>query len=125
MAKPYIKHLSHFDPYAPPGHTGTVNLRIVEKDYTGTFEMVLGTLDPGCGAHRHAHDIETQICYVVEGEMEIVLDDDPPVRCGPGTVVGIPPHVQHTITNCGNSPLKLMVIYSPPLPPRNDVAVIS
>jgi len=120
MAKPYIKQLENFQGYAPPGHTGTINVRLVEKDYTGTFEMVLGTLEPGGGAHRHSHNIETQICYVIEGEMEITLDEDTPVRCGPGTVVGIPPHIEHRIVNSGGGPLKLIVLYSPPLPPRND-----
>ena len=118
-----IKHAGKTTHYAPPGHTGTVNVRLVEKDFCGSFEMIHGTIDPGSGAHSHAHDIEPQVCYVLEGEMEITLDDDAPVKCGPQTVVTIPPKVEHLIVSTGEVPLKLIIIYSPPLPPREDVEI--
>jgi quercetin dioxygenase-like cupin family protein len=119
----YIKHRSELQRYTPPDHTGTVNVRLVDKSYTGTFEMILGTIQPGCEAHRHHHDVETQICFVLEGEMEVSLAEDAPVRCGPGTVVAIPPKVAHHVRNCGDKPVQLIVLYSPPLPPRGDVAI--
>lgn len=118
-----ILHDSKMRHYAPPGHTGTVNVRLVEKDFCGAFEMIHGTIDPGSGAHSHAHDIESQVCYVLEGEMEITLDDDAPVKCAPGTIVTIPPKVEHLIVSTGDKPLKLIVIYSPPLRPRDDVEI--
>jgi quercetin dioxygenase-like cupin family protein len=115
-----IRNLADFKRYSPPGHTGTSNLRLVEKDFCGAFEMVHGTIDPGCGAERHRHETEAQVCYVLDGEMEVTFDDDPPVRCGAGAVVEIPPRVDHLIVNCGDTPLRLLVIYSPPLPLRGD-----
>jgi len=42
---------------------------------------------------------------------------------GPGAVVEIPPRVDHLIVNCRDTPLKLLVLYSPPLPARGDTPV--
>jgi quercetin dioxygenase-like cupin family protein len=118
-----IYHQSELEKYAPPGHTGTANVRLVEKGFCGAFEMVLGEIEPGCEAHRHAHDVEAQVCYVIEGKMAVSLGSDGPVTCGPGSVVTIPPKVDHLIVSTGPEPLKLIVLYSPPLPPRGDVAI--
>ena len=118
-----IRNLTEFKRYSPPGHTGTSNVRLVEKEFCGAFEMVHGTTDPGCGAERHNHETESQVCYVLEGDMEVTFDDDEPVRCGPGAVVEIPPQVDHLIVNCGDAPLQLLVLYSPPLPPRGDTLI--
>lgn len=55
--------------------------------------------------------------------MEVTFGDGAPATCGPGAVVEIPPRVDHLIVNCGAVPLKLLVLYSPPLPPRGDIPV--
>ncbi len=117
---PAIRALDDFPRYGPPGHSGTVNRRLVDRDFCGAFEMVHGTLEPGGRAERHRHESEAQVCYVLDGEMAVTFGDDPPVACGPGTTVTIPPRVDHLIVNCGDTPLKLLVLYSPPLPPRGD-----
>jgi len=118
-----IRNFAEFDRYSPPGHSGTVNRRLVDKDFCGAFELVHGTIDPGCGAQRHAHATAAQVCYVLEGEMEVTFDDGTPATCGPGAVVEIPPQVDHLIVNCGDTPLELLVLYSPPLPPRGDTPI--
>jgi len=115
-----IRTLDEFDRYGPPGHSGTVNRRLVTGDFCGAFELIHGTLAPGGRAERHRHDTESQVCYVLEGEMAVTLGDDAPVTCGPGAVVTIPPGVDHLIVNSGDAPLQLLVLYSPPLPPRDD-----
>lgn len=119
-ARPSIRNLADFPRYSPPGHTGTSNVRLVDRDFCGTFEMVHGTIEPGGRAERHRHETESQVCYVLEGEMEVTFDDGPPAKCGPGAVVEIPPKVDHLIVNCGDTPLQLLVLYSPPLPPRGE-----
>ncbi len=115
-----IRNLDDYPRYGPPGHSGTVNRRLVDRDFCGAFELIHGTLEPGGRAERHRHETEAQVCYVLEGEMEVTFDDDPPVRCGVGATVTIPPRVDHLIVNCGDVPLKLLVLYSPPLAPRDD-----
>ena len=118
-----IRNLVDFGCYGPPGHSGTVNRRLVDKDFCGTFELVHGTLEPGGRAEYHRHEVESQVCYVLEGEMAVTFGDDAPVTCGPGAVVEIPPRVDHLIVNSGEAPLKLLVLYSPPLPPRGDTLI--
>lgn len=54
-----IRNLADFDRYGPPGHSGTVNRSLVDRDFCGAFEMVHGTLEPGGGAERHRHESES------------------------------------------------------------------
>lgn len=122
-AKGRIRHQEDLVKYSPPGHHGTVNVRLVEKEFCGTFEMAHGTLEPGGTAEAHDHETEHQIIYVLEGTCDVELGDDPIVECGPGTVIEIPPKVMHEVVAKGDSPLKVLVIYSPPLPPRDDQPV--
>ncbi len=120
---PAIRSLDDFPKYGPPDHSGTVNRRLVDKAFCGAFEMVHGTLEPGGRAERHRHETESQVCYVLEGEMDVTFGDGAPVRCGAGATVTIPPQVDHLIVNCGDALLKLLVLYSPPLPPRGDTPI--
>jgi len=118
-----IRPLEAFAKYGPPGHSGTVNRRLVDRTFCGAFELVHGTLAPGGRAERHRHETESQVCYVLEGEMEVTFGEAAPERCGAGATVTIPPQVDHLIVNCGAVPLKLLVLYSPPLAPRDDVPI--
>ena len=118
-----IRHENELEKYAPPGHHGTVNVRLIERDFCGTFEMALGILEPGGTAERHDHDIEHQVVYVLEGLCDVELGSQPAVECGPGTIIEIPPKVMHFVVSKGETPLKVLVLYSPPLPPREDTPV--
>ncbi len=120
---PLIEHQSELPAYAPPGHSGTRNVRLVENDFCGRFEMVLGEIAPGGAADPHAHDSEAQVLYILEGSAEITLGPDPSRQCGPGTVVRIPAGLDHHVISLGPEPLKMVIIYSPPLPPRDDVVL--
>lgn len=116
-----ITHIDDLPAYAPPGHSATRNVRLVERDACGRFEMVLGEITPGGVADAHHHDVEYQAMYVLEGHAEIRLDDAPPRSCGPGSVVRIPPGTVHEVIATGDTPLRLLIVYSPPLPQRADV----
>jgi quercetin dioxygenase-like cupin family protein len=115
-----IETLSEIPAYSPPGHSGTVNRRLVEAGDCGRFEMILGEIEPGGTAERHAHKVEFQAIYILAGAAEVALDGDPTRRCGPGTVVRIPPGLAHEVKSVGTEPLRLVVVYSPPLPARGD-----
>lgn len=117
----WIERLEELPRYAPPGHSGTVNRRLVDASFCGNFEMVLGEIAPGGVADRHAHDTEHQVIYILSGEAEVLVGEEAPRRCGPGTVVRIPPKLEHEVVALGSEPLRLIVLYSPPLPPREDV----
>ena len=57
------------------------------------------------------------------GRDDVELGDQPAVECGPGTIIEIPPKVMHFVVSKGETPLKVLVLYSPPLPPREDTPV--
>ncbi len=86
-------------PYAPAGHVKTVNRCLFENDQV---EIIEGRLEPGGGAEEHLHEEHEQMLYVLEGSDRPLLIHYP--RGTPhGTGGGI------------DVPLKLLVIYSPPL----------
>ena len=116
-----ILHAADLPAYAPPGHARTRNVRLVEKDWCGAFEMVLGRLEPGGVAPAHQPAVAHQAITVVAGTCEGTLDDDAPVACGPGSVVRVPPGVRHEVVVTGTTTLELVIVYSPPLPARADV----
>ena len=123
MHQGLIAQDSELHRYAPPGHAGTVNVRLVEKEFCGAFEMIHGTIAPGGEAERHRHEVEHQVIYLLDGEASVELGDDPAVHCGPGAVIRIPPQLDHRVVNTGDRPLKVIVLYSPPLPPRDDTPI--
>jgi len=115
-----IQHIDSMAKYSPPDHQGTVNVRLIDKSFCGSFEMNLGIVQPGGEAEPHLHDTEHQVFYVLEGACEVTLGDSSPVHCGPGTVVRIPPKLLHRVVAVGDTALKGIVIYSPPLGPRDE-----
>ena len=116
----FIKHQRDLPRYGPPGHAGTSNIRLFDRTFCDNFEMVLGEIEPGGIADRHSHEIEHQAMYVLQGSARVTLNDDPPVNCGPGSIIELPPGLEHEVVSLGPDNLKLMIVYSPPLPPRDD-----
>jgi quercetin dioxygenase-like cupin family protein len=58
------------------------------------------TLAPGVFAPRHWHPGE-EIVYMLEGELEYVIDGQPPVKLKPGEVLFIPAGAVHSARNVG------------------------
>ncbi|HZT87526.1 MAG TPA: cupin domain-containing protein [Stellaceae bacterium] len=120
---PLIEHLSDLPAYSPPAHSGTVNRRLVGREFGAGFEMILGRVAPGGEASRHYHVEEAQIVYVLKGEAEVALGDAAPRRCGPGTIIRIPPGLTHEVVTVGDEALEVIVLYAPPLGPHGFVEV--
>ena len=78
-----IQHISELPAYSPPAHSGTVNRRLVGREFGAGFEMILGQVAPGGEASRHYHVEEAQIVYILKGEADVALGEDAPRRCGP------------------------------------------
>lgn len=112
---PRFRHIDDIPVYAPPGHWGTHNRRLVEGWETGTYEMILGAMEPDGGSQRHMHQRNHQVMFIMSGEAVIELEDASPQRCPAGSVVQIPPGIEHQISAGGRDPLKFIVVFSPPL----------
>ena len=118
-----IQHVSELPTYSPPAHSGTVNRRLVGPEFGAGFEMILGQVAPGGEASRHYHVEEAQVVYILQGEADIALGEEPPRRVGPGTVVRIPKGLTHEIVTVGETTLECLVLYAPPLGPHGFVEV--
>ena len=114
--RPAIVHERDLQPYSPPGHSETVNRRLVGGDFAGTFELIHGTIAAGGEAEAHQHERESQVIYVLSGQARVTLGTGPPTVCQSGDVVQIPPGIRHHVVNTGSVPLELVIVYSPPLP---------
>jgi len=111
-----IENLAQLPVYAPAGHIGTENARLVCKEQTGgVFEMVHGTLAPGGHAARHSHAEAYQAMYVLGGAADVALGDAPARRCGAGDIIRIPSGLAHEVTSLGPDPLRLILVYAPPI----------
>ncbi len=102
--------------YEPPGHTGTVNRRLVPPpgQRAGKLEIVLGVLQPGGEALLHAHADQDQAVYVLEGGCRVESEGEA-AEVGPGQIVYFPARLPHRLTVTGTTALRLLVIYAPPL----------
>ena len=78
-----------------PGHE--VNMAVVE-------------IAPGAFAGRHTHPGE-EISYVMEGEGEILIDGQPPLKVKTGDGFIVPAGAKHDARNIGTGPLKLAAVY--------------
>lgn len=118
-----ISNQNDLEQFAPPNHDGTVNVRLSDKMFCEAFEMLLGTVKPGGEAEPHSHDTEHQIIYILKGQADVILGGDPPVICGPGDIIRIPPKLKHAVVTKGDEDYQCVIIYSPPLPKRPEETV--
>lgn len=65
---------------------------------------------PGAYAGRHTHPGE-EISYVLEGDLEILVEGRPPLKVKPGESFVIPNGAKHDAHNVGTTPVKLVGVY--------------
>ncbi len=81
-----------------------------------SFGMVV--LEPGKGHERHNHPGSEEIIFVMSGEGQQMVDDQPPVKVRPGASIYIPADIYHSTLNTGWEPMRLLVVYAPAGPER-------
>ncbi|MGA0600774.1 cupin domain-containing protein [Caulobacter sp. KR2-114] len=50
----------------------------------------------GATIHEH-HHVQEEVWHILEGELEVAIGDEPPVRAGPGVVAVIPAQTPHRV----------------------------
>ena len=116
MAAKYVFHQDELSGYTPPAHKKVTNVRLVEKEQVNNqFEMILGSAASGGAADLHYHEHAFQIYYILEGSGRVKIGNNPPEAIRPGSVIIIPPKVEHSVWGDGGKKGKVIVIYSPPL----------
>lgn len=110
-----VVRMSDVTPYSPANHHGTVNHRLIAPETVGDtkIELLHGHLQPGGSALPHAHPGLDQVCYLLEGRARVscrgVVEE-----MGPGDACHFPAECEHTFEVLGDSPVRVLVIYSPP-----------
>ena len=83
-------------------------------------QVVLMTIPPGGEIGEEVHPDVDQILLFVEGEGEAILHgESAPVRAD--RLVLVPAGTRHNFRNTGDSPLRLVTVYSPPEHPPGTV----
>ena len=76
----------------------------------GAFEL---TLEPGSGGpNLHIHKQMVEIFYVIEGEVELTLNQQT-MTAAPETFMIVPENTPHTFANPGTERSKLMIMFCP------------
>ena len=65
---------------------------------------------PGGSAGRHTHPGD-EISYIMEGEGEILMEGQPPLKVKAGDGFVVPADVKHDAHNTGTTTLKLVGVY--------------
>ncbi len=65
---------------------------------------------PGAFAGRHTHPGE-EISYVMEGEGEILIEGQPPLKIKAGMAFIVPAGAKHDAHNTGTVPIRLAAVY--------------
>ncbi len=101
--------------YIPEAHTGTVNRRLVGRE-TGakSLEVIIGTVAPGGQAAPHSHSNAEQVVYILEGSIEVEMWRDRQVA-NSGEAIFLPAGQSHRLSAHGSRPVKVLVIYAPPI----------
>ena len=73
--------------------------------------MVMNWLEPGMQVNPHSHPFE-QLAYVVQGTMRFVVGDEV-FEAGPGTMIRIPPDVEHYGEPIGTEKVLNLDVFSP------------
>ena len=114
----YRVRQSEVTPYAPANHTGTRNFRLIGPETVGAkqVEVLIGELARGKGALPHAHPGIEQVCYLLEGEAHVEVNDgksSEKFEMKAGEACFFPPDAVHLLIVTSER-AKVLVIYSPP-----------
>ena len=72
--------------------------------------QVRGEFDPGFGTGRHTHPGE-ELTYILEGEIEVRVDGEPPRIIKAGETFFLPAGVVHEGVNTSNARVKVLATY--------------
>lgn len=93
--------------------TSTCTFKATGKDTKGHFGLFEFVMEPGSmGASPHIHKQLTEMFYVVEGLVEMVLSDRT-FAAQPGTFILVPENTPHGFSNRGQTPAKLLIMFCP------------
>ncbi|WP_431273162.1 cupin domain-containing protein [Variovorax ureilyticus] len=115
MNPKYLIRSEDVPAYQPANHHLTSNRRLIGPETVGArqMEVLLGTLHKGGGALPHAHPGIEQACHLLEGTAHVEVEGEA-FDMEPGDTCFFPADAMHLFQVTSDTPVKLLVIYSPP-----------
>ena len=91
---------------------GPLTFKVRGAETGGALTAFENVIAPGDGPPLHAHDVEGESWYVIEGSLRFKLDGE--IREAPaGSFVHVPPGVPHCFQNPGDVPARILVLFAP------------
>jgi oxalate decarboxylase/phosphoglucose isomerase-like protein (cupin superfamily) len=105
------------DPHSVPTQTfdwGAIKW-LISADTTAGAGLTFGevVLLPGRGHDRHNHPTAEEILYVLSGEGDQMVSDQPPFKVKAGDTIYIPRAEYHSTLNTGWQTMRLLALYNP------------
>jgi quercetin dioxygenase-like cupin family protein len=85
-------------------------VKVSANDTGGLYTIIEDELEPGCELGLHLHREHMETFYILEGEIELTLDDKT-FPAAADTVFHVPQNTPHAIR--ANKPARILVIRSP------------
>lgn len=93
--------------------TSTCTFKATGKDTKGHFGLFEFVMEAGStGASPHIHKQLTEMFYVLEGSVEMILSDRT-LAAQPGAFILVPENTPHGFSNPGQTPAKLLIMFCP------------
>jgi mannose-6-phosphate isomerase-like protein (cupin superfamily) len=78
--------------------------------------MGMNITEVGSMIPDHKHDDSEEVLFLISGRAKIVIEGVGEWEIGPETAFYSPLGVKHRVENIGDEPLRIVWVYSPPLP---------
>ena len=93
--------------------TSQCTFKLTGKDTHGHFGLFEYILQPETeGPSPHIHKQMTEIFYVVEGELELILNQDK-IIAPAGTLMSVPENTPHGFSNPSQQKAKFLIMFCP------------
>ena len=110
MSLPTILHSGEGESVQIGGSVCT--FKVTGKDTHGHAGLFEFTMPPGAGASPHIHKELTEMFYVTEGTVELLLGDKKE-NAFQGAFMLVPENTPHGFTNIGNGQATLLIMFCP------------
>ena len=105
-------------PIVVPPHAGKVleflgvTHKLASNQTGGAYYLFESVFDPESGNRLHVHRHEDEVVHILEGEIEIRLDNQK-LKAGTGGIAHLPRNIPHALYNPLKTPLRLLAIAIP------------
>jgi quercetin dioxygenase-like cupin family protein len=85
---------------------------VTGEESNGAYFAMEALVPPAGGPPPHIHRREDETFYLVDGEIEFLLDDET-VMAGPGDFVNVPRGTVHRFRNTGSQTARMVLTFTP------------